>query len=42
MIHQFIFAYPKPGMSEADFQKYWVEQHAVKREQDSPDPQVPD
>jgi len=29
MIHQFIFAYPRPGISEADFQKYWVEQHAV-------------
>jgi len=29
MIHQFIFAAPKPGMSEADFQHYWVDQHAV-------------
>jgi hypothetical protein len=30
MIHQFIFAYPRPGMSEADFQRYWVEVHAVQ------------
>lgn len=30
MIHQFIFAHPKPGMSEADFQRYWVDVHAVK------------
>jgi uncharacterized protein (TIGR02118 family) len=30
MIHQLIFARPKPGMSEADFQRYWVEVHAVK------------
>jgi len=30
MIHQLIFAHPKPGMSEADFQRYWVEEHAVK------------
>lgn len=30
MIHQLIFAHPKPGMSEADFQRYWVEVHAVK------------
>lgn len=30
MIHQFIFAYPRPGMSEAEFQKYWVEVHAVR------------
>lgn len=29
MIHQFIFAYPKPGMTEAEFQRYWVEGHAV-------------
>jgi uncharacterized protein (TIGR02118 family) len=29
MIHQLIFAAPKPGMSEPDFQKYWVEVHAV-------------
>lgn len=30
MIHQFIFAYPRPGMSEAEFQNYWVEVHAVR------------
>ena len=30
MIHQLIFAGPKPGMSEADFQKYWLETHAIK------------
>jgi uncharacterized protein (TIGR02118 family) len=30
MIHQFIFAYPKPGMSEREFQRYWVEVHAVR------------
>lgn len=30
MIHQFIFAYPRPGMTEAEFQRYWVEVHAVK------------
>ncbi len=30
MIHQFIFAYPRPGMSEAEFQRYWVEEHAVR------------
>ena len=30
MIHQFIFASPKPGMTEADFQSYWVEVHAVQ------------
>jgi uncharacterized protein (TIGR02118 family) len=30
MIHQLIFAAPKPGMTEAEFQKYWVEVHAVK------------
>ena len=29
MIHQLIFAHPKPGMSEPDFQKYWKEVHAV-------------
>jgi len=29
MIHQFIFAAPKPGMSEADFQDYWLNNHAV-------------
>lgn len=30
MIHQLIFAAPRPGMTEAEFQKYWVEVHAVK------------
>lgn len=30
MIHQFIFAYPRPGMTEAEFQRYWVEEHAVR------------
>ncbi|RAI44230.1 EthD family reductase [Rhodoplanes roseus] len=30
MIHQFIFAHPKPGMSEAAFQRYWLDVHAVK------------
>jgi hypothetical protein len=30
MIHQFIFAYPRPGMTETEFQRYWVEEHAVK------------
>jgi uncharacterized protein (TIGR02118 family) len=30
MIHQFIFAYPRPGMTEAEFQRYWVEVHAVR------------
>lgn len=30
MIHQFIFASPRPGMSEEAFQRYWVEVHAVR------------
>lgn len=30
MIHQFIFAYPKPGMTEEEFQHYWVHVHAVR------------
>lgn len=30
MIHQFIFAYPRPGMTEEAFQRYWVEVHAVR------------
>jgi uncharacterized protein (TIGR02118 family) len=30
MIHQFIFAYPRPGMTESEFQRYWVEVHAVR------------
>jgi len=29
MIHQFIFAGPKPGMTEAEFQHYWLRVHAV-------------
>jgi hypothetical protein len=30
MIHQFIFAAPKPGMTVDEFQNYWVHVHAVK------------
>lgn len=30
MIHQLIFAAPKPGMSEEEFQRYWLEVHAVE------------
>jgi len=30
MIHQLIFAYPKPGMSEEEFHRYWLTEHAVK------------
>ncbi|MEU7164136.1 EthD family reductase [Streptomyces morookaense] len=30
MIHQIILARPKPGMSEQEFQRYWVEEHAVR------------
>ena len=30
MIHQHIFASPKPDMSEAAFQEYWLHVHAVK------------
>lgn len=30
MIHQLIFAAPKPGMTEADFQRYWLDVHAVQ------------
>ncbi len=29
MIHQLIFAGPKPGMTEEQFQNYWVREHAV-------------
>lgn len=29
MVHQFIFAAPKPGMTEQAFQDYWVNNHAV-------------
>jgi uncharacterized protein (TIGR02118 family) len=28
MIHQFIFAYPRPGMTEQEFQHYWLTVHA--------------
>jgi uncharacterized protein (TIGR02118 family) len=30
VIHQFIFAAPKPGLTEQQFQDYWVNVHAVK------------
>ncbi|WP_327583545.1 EthD family reductase [Nonomuraea sp. NBC_00507] len=30
MIHQLIFAAPKPGMSDKEFQDYWLNVHAVK------------
>jgi uncharacterized protein (TIGR02118 family) len=30
MIHQFILAAPKPGMTAAEFQDYWVHVHAPK------------
>jgi uncharacterized protein (TIGR02118 family) len=30
MIHQLIFAAPKPGMSEEEFQRYWLDVHAVR------------
>ncbi len=30
MIHQLIFAHPKPGMSEQAFQDYWLNVHAVE------------
>lgn len=30
MIHQLIFAQPKPGMSEQEFQQYWINVHAIK------------
>ncbi len=30
MIHQLIFANPKPGMEVLDFQNYWLNIHAVK------------
>lgn len=38
MIHQFIFASPRPGMSEEAFQRYWIEVHAVRYA--SPIPQI--
>jgi EthD domain len=30
MIHQFIFAAPKPGLTAIEFQDYWTKVHAVK------------
>jgi len=30
MIHQFIFAVPKPGLTAAAFQSYWINFHAVE------------
>lgn len=30
MIHQFILAAPKPGLSTGEFQDYWLHVHAVK------------
>ncbi|WP_161602581.1 EthD family reductase [Tautonia marina] len=30
MIHQLIFAQPKPGMTETDFQSYWLNVHAQR------------
>ena len=30
MIHQMIFAAPKPGMTEQEFCDYWLDVHAVK------------
>ncbi|MGW4401772.1 EthD domain-containing protein [Amycolatopsis nivea] len=30
MIHQLIFAAPKPGMCEQEFQDYWLDVHAVE------------
>ncbi len=30
MIHQHIYASPKPGMTEHEFQDYWLNVHAVK------------
>lgn len=30
MIHQMIFAAPRPGLSVPDFQDYWLHQHAVR------------
>ncbi|GJF35099.1 hypothetical protein KNE206_77990 [Kitasatospora sp. NE20-6] len=28
MIHQLIFAHPRPGMTEEEFQRYWLDVHA--------------
>lgn len=30
MIHQYIFAAPKPGLTAGEFQDYWTKVHAVK------------
>ena len=30
MIHQLIFAAPRPGMTEEEFQSYWLDVHAVR------------
>jgi uncharacterized protein (TIGR02118 family) len=30
VIHQMIFASPKPGMSEEEFHRYWLDVHAVR------------
>lgn len=30
MIHQFIYAAPRPGMDEAAFHRYWLDVHAVR------------
>jgi uncharacterized protein (TIGR02118 family) len=30
VIHQLIFAAPKPGMSDEEFQRYWLDVHAVR------------
>lgn len=30
MIHQLIFAAPRPGMTEQEFQRYWRDEHAVR------------
>jgi uncharacterized protein (TIGR02118 family) len=30
VIHQLIFAAPKPGMSDKEFQDYWINVHAVR------------
>ncbi|MET9147654.1 MULTISPECIES: EthD family reductase [unclassified Streptomyces] len=30
MIHQLIFAAPRPGMSTEEFHRYWVREHAVR------------
>ncbi|MFH8404001.1 EthD family reductase [Streptomyces sp. NPDC018019] len=30
MIHQLIFAYPKPGLTEEEFHRYWIDVHATR------------